>query len=77
MSMADKKTLSYEEEFDRLRKAASLVEEGQGTLEELVSAYAEGVEAAKSCLSLLAQAEEEVQHLSAELDAMIKEQDHD
>ena len=77
MSMADKKTMSFEEAFEGLQKAASRVEDGRGTLQDMVSAYAEGIEAAKSCLSLLAQAEDEMQHLSAELDAMLKEQNHD
>lgn len=76
MSMADKKNLSYEAEFERLQQAASRVEAG-GALQDMVSAYAEGVEAAKSCLSLLEQAEEEIHQLSAELDAMMKEQNHD
>ena len=75
--MADRKTISFEEELQRLQEAAAAVESGHGSLADKVASYREGVEAAKSCLSLLAKAEEEVQGMSDELEAMMRGMNHD
>lgn len=75
--MADCKTISFEEELQRLRKAATDVESGRGSLEDMVASYRDGGAAAKACLSLLTKAEEEVQGMSEELESMMKEMDHE
>jgi exodeoxyribonuclease VII small subunit len=74
--MDDPKSRNFEESLENLRKAADLVQSGNCTLDEMVAAYREGIQAARDCLAMLDRTDQELLRLSEETEIMLKEGIH-
>ena len=67
---------TFEESFARLSQAASAMGDSALTLTEKIDLYRKGAAAAKTCFSILGEAETDVNHISEEIEAMLREADH-
>ncbi len=61
--MAAKKQMSFEQSMDRLEEIVSLLESGDGTLEEAMALFEEGSKLAGSCSEMLDKTEQKVTKL--------------
>lgn len=73
--MSGNEPKSFEEYLEILKSSVQKVQTGNSTLEELVSGYREGAEAAKKCFELLRQADSEIRTITDDIDTMLKEED--
>ena len=66
-----KKTMKFEESMARLEEILGELEGGEGSLNELLKLYAEGVELIRSCNTQLEQAEQRVKMLQMQPDGSV------
>ncbi|MDP7035203.1 MAG: exodeoxyribonuclease VII small subunit [Planctomycetota bacterium] len=59
----DESKPSFEVSFDRLEEIVKVLESGQGTLDESITLYEEGMACLKCCHDLLKKAEKKIQLL--------------
>jgi exodeoxyribonuclease VII small subunit len=70
--MTKKKEAGFETSLSRLQQISELLESGEIGLEESVKLYEEGINLAKICYSVLAEAELKVTELKKQLEEKIK-----
>ncbi len=64
MAQTKKTKMTFEQALERLEQIVKQIEEGQVSLEESITKYAEGVELIKRCQTVLDEAEKKIQLLA-------------
>jgi len=70
-----KKTVSFEESMARLEEVLAELESPEGSLDELLKLYTEGVELIRSCNEQLEKAEQRVKMLQMQPDGSVAKVD--